>query len=125
MSEHDKASETPIDYKILWERDSAALGKCLGTLSNCRAVKEDQRAKIIGLERELNALRASPSAMSAREAALKAAEICASFPTLIVPFMRDEIANRIRAFADTLEEKCLLKCGSCGAHHWPDEACAP
>lgn len=42
-----------LDYKVLWERDSASLGKCLQEIHNLRAVKEDQRAIIATLEREL------------------------------------------------------------------------
>lgn len=41
------------DYKVLWERYSVSLGKCLQEIHTLRAVKEDQRAKIVGLEREL------------------------------------------------------------------------
>ena len=43
------------DYKVLWERDSCALGKCLQEIHNLRAVKEDQRARIAVLEAELAA----------------------------------------------------------------------
>lgn len=41
------------DYKVLWERDSASLGKCLQEIYTLRAVREDQRARIAALEREL------------------------------------------------------------------------
>lgn len=41
-------------YKVLWERDSASLGKCIQDIHNLRAVKEDQRARIAELERELS-----------------------------------------------------------------------
>lgn len=47
------------DYRMLWERDSAALGKCLQDIHTLRAVKEDQRARIAVLERELSDLKQS------------------------------------------------------------------
>lgn len=45
-------AEETAKFKILWERDSAALGKCLAEISNLRAISEDRRARISVLERE-------------------------------------------------------------------------
>lgn len=41
------------DYKVLWERDSRALGKCIQEIHTLKAVCEDWRARIAVLEREL------------------------------------------------------------------------
>jgi len=41
------------NYKVMWERDSSALGKCLQEIHTLKAVKEDQRAQIVDLESDL------------------------------------------------------------------------
>lgn len=48
-----------VDYKVLWERDSSSLGKCLQEIHTLRAVKEDRRARIAVLEGELAAAHAA------------------------------------------------------------------
>lgn len=60
--EPSKADGT--DYKALWERDSTALGKSLQEVHNLRAVSEDRRAKIVGLERDLSDERARRSSVA-------------------------------------------------------------
>jgi hypothetical protein len=40
------------DYRVLWERDSRALGDTLAKLRTARAVIEDQRAAIAGLREQ-------------------------------------------------------------------------
>jgi hypothetical protein len=39
-----------VDYRVLWERDSSALGDVLAELRTARAVIEDQRAEMVGLK---------------------------------------------------------------------------
>lgn len=62
------------DYKVLWERDSTALGKCLGEISTLRAVKEDQRAQIAVLTEELSAANEKLAKARPSEEALRVAD---------------------------------------------------
>ena len=45
-----------VDYRVMWERDSRALGDVLGTLRIARAVIEDQRAELVGLKAQRNVM---------------------------------------------------------------------
>jgi hypothetical protein len=43
-------------YRIMWERDSTALGKVLADLRTAKAVMEDQRAEVERLREALNTM---------------------------------------------------------------------